>query len=213
MTINTPFPSTAPPHDDASVLRRLAGQAGRWWKDVRAGSRKDEPPVALRPFSFWPGKMSLLSDEAGTEPAPLPGYAFHTDYIPSMGGRLTFKIHLAGLSGTHGELLLHINGLNENGESLAPKTVSVPIDKLVAADGLFEMIRLGEKNCCYALLGTLSPDSDAHAERIEISLTGGDSSDALEARLAAAQREFLAAPGKGPLRKIIARRRATVARC
>lgn len=210
MTINPSFPSTAPRRHEVSLLRRLTGQAGRWWKDVRAGSRKDEAPVRLKPFCFWPGKMSLLSDEGGSDPVPVPGYAFHTEYVPSTGGRMSFRISLPGLTGTRGELLLHINGLTDGNRPIAAKTISVPVEKLVASGGRHEVTRLGEKGCSYALLGTLSADSDARAERIEIDLTGGDSGDALQARLAAARRDFLEAPGKGALKRIVINRRATL---
>jgi len=88
--------------------------------------------------------------------------------------------------------------------------VAVPIEKLMATDGHYDISRLAERGYSYALMGTLTPDSDARADRIEISLRGGDSVEALAVRLAAAQREFLAAPGKGPLKKIIVKRRATL---
>ncbi len=210
MNLDTPISSTGARRPERSLLRRLAGQAARWWKDVRAGSRKDEAPVALKPFCFWPGKMSLLSDEGGTEPVPVPGYAFHTEYVPSMGGRMSFTVRLPGLAATCGELLLHVNGVSDNGVSLPSKVVAVPLEKLIAAGGVYNIGRLAERGYSYALMGTLSPDSDARADRIEISLRGGDSVDALAVRLAAAQREFLAAPGKGALRKIIVNQRANL---
>ncbi len=206
MSIDTPFPDIAPPKDDGSLLRRF----GRWWKDARAGGRKDEVAVPLRPFCFWPGKMSQLSGEGGQDEVPHPGYAFHTEYVPSMGGRLSFRINLPGLKGKQGDLVLSINCMSENGASRQAKIFTVPVAKLVAAGGVHEVSRLGDKGNSYALLGTLTNDSDAHAERIEISLTGGDSSDALGVRLEAARRDFLATPGTGVLKDLIVDRRATL---
>jgi SAM-dependent methyltransferase len=141
---------------------------------------------------------------------PVPGYAFHTEYVLSMGGRLSFRVCLPGLTGSRGELLFSVNALAENGRAAVVKTMSMPIEKLVAAGGRFEITRLGERGCSYALLGILSTDSDARAERIEIELTGGDSAEALDARLAAARQDFLAAPGKGALSRIVVDRRATL---
>lgn len=141
----------------------------------------------------------------------VPGYAFHTDYVPSTGGRLIFRISLPGLTGSRGQLFVNINGLTESGESITPKTLVLPIDRLVADGGTFEMSKLGVPAHSYAIMGTLTDDSDARAERIEISLTGGDSSDALRARYDAARRDFLAAPGQGSLKKLIVKRRATLA--
>jgi len=212
MTINAPITSSAPSKPTGLLLRRAALRARRWWRDLRAGSRREEVPAQLKPFSFWPGKMSLLSGEGGAEPIPVPGYAFHTEYVPSTGGRMSFAIKLPGLTGTRGELVLAVNGLSETGESLPPKIMAIAVDKLVEANGLCEISRLGENGNSYALIGTLTDDSDARAERIEISLTGGDSGDALGARLDAARREFLAAPGKGTLKKHVVRKRATLER-
>jgi len=210
MTINQSFPSIRSPDQTRSLIQRLRLKALRWWNDVSTGSRTEEAPVELKPFCFWPGKMSLLSGEGGSDPVPVPGYAFHTEYVSSTGGSLNYRIALPGLTGSCGDLILSVNGLSPDNESLSPKTVTVPIAKLVEAGGIYEITRLGEKGCSYALLGTLSPDSDAHAKRIQISLTGGDSNDALAARLAAARREFLAAPGKGRLSRIIVKQRATL---
>lgn len=210
MTINAPIPSQTSPLQDRSLLRSIAAKALLWWKDRRSGGRQDEVALSLTPYSFWPGQKSALSGEGGSEPSLVPGYAFHTDYVPSTGGRLNYQIHLAGLLGTRGQLMLNINGVNEFGESVAPKVLAIPIDKLVADGGMVEMSKLGAAGHSYALMGTLTADSDARADRIDISLTGGDSRDALWARLEAARREFLSAPGEGALKKLIVKRRATL---
>jgi len=211
MTINAPIQPRPTSFQDRTLLRTLAIRAHRWWRDLRSGGRRDEAPVMLRPFSFWQGQTSALSGEGGSDPSLVPGYAFHTDYVPSTGGRMYYRIKLPGLSGTRGQLILNINGLTASGESVPPKVAALPIDRLVADGGEIEMSKLASPGHSYAIMGTLTEDSDARAERIEISLTGGDSSDALRARLEAARREFLDAPGTGRLRKLILRRRATLA--
>jgi len=192
------------------LLRSVAVRAVRWWKEMRTGGRRDEVPVPLQPFSFWAGQASALSDEGGSDPSLVPGYAFHTDYVPSTGGRLRYQVRLPGLTGTRGQLMININGLDELGEPLPPKVLSIPVDKLVADGGEIEVTKFASSGHSYAIMGTLSHDADAHAERVEIHLTGGDSGDALAARLEAARREFLSAPGKGALKKTIVRRRATL---
>ncbi|MES2498442.1 MAG: hypothetical protein V4618_20185 [Pseudomonadota bacterium] len=192
------------------MLRSIAVRAVRWWKEMRTGGRRDEVPVPLQPFSFWAGQASALSDEGGTDPSLVPGYAFHTDYVPSTGGRLRYHVRLPGLTGTRGQLIININGLTELGEPLTPKVLSLPVDKLVADGGEIEVTKFASAGHSYAIMGTLSHDADAHAERVEIHLTGGDSSDALAARLEAARREFLSAPGTGALKKTVVRRRATL---
>lgn len=211
MTMNAPFSTRISPQQDGSLLRRLARQAVRWWRERRIGDRKEETPLRLTPFSFWPDRASALSGEGGSEPSPVPGYAFHTDYVPSSGGRLTYRLRLPGLSGTRGQLMLNINGLAEDGETVVPQVIAVPVDKLVADGGEIEVSRLGEHGHSYAIMGTLTEDSDARAERIEISLTGGDNLEGLRVRLEAARREFLAAPGTGALQNIVVKRRATLA--
>gem|GEM_PF-1231155 len=209
MTVNTPIQSPSQ-LQDRSLLRSVAVRAVRWWKEMRTGGRRDEVPVPLQPFSFWAGQASALSDEGGSDPSLVPGYAFHTDYVPSTGGRLRYQVRLPGLTGTRGQLMININGLDELGEPLPPKVLSIPVDKLVADGGEIEVTKFASSGHSYAIMGTLSHDADAHAERVEIHLTGGDSGDALAARLEAARREFLSAPGKGALKKTIVRRRATL---
>lgn len=210
MTANAPIQSRTASLPDRSLLRLMATRAFRWWHDLRTGGRRDEVPVVLRPFSFWAGQASALSGEGGTDPSLVPGYAFHTDYVPSTGGRLRYRVRLPGLTGTRGQLIININGLTESAESVPPKVLTFPIDKLVADGGDFEVTKFGSPGHSYAIMGTLSEDADARAERIEISLKGGDSSDALRARLEAARREFLSAPGTGALKKTVVRRRATL---
>lgn len=210
MTINAPIPARLASQHDKSKIHALIVRAIRWWRDRRSGSRRDEPAVILQPFSFWPGQASALSGEGGSQPSIVPGYAFHTDYVPSTGGRLSFTVRLHGLTGTRGTLMINVNGLGATAEPIAPKTMSVSIDKLVSAGGEVEISKLGLYGHSYALMGTLTDDSDARAERIEISLTGGDSSDALRTRFEAARREFLAEPGRGALRKLVVRQRATL---
>nr|WP_047166521.1 hypothetical protein [Sphingomonas sp. Y57] len=211
MTVNTPIQSRPTSLQDRSLLRLIATRAFRWWHDLRTGGRRDEVAVLLKPFSFWAGQTSALSGEGGADPSLVPGYAFHTDYVPSTGGRLRYRVRLPGLTGTRGQLIININGLTESGESVPPKVLSFPIDKLVADGGEFEVTKFASPHHSYAIMGTLSEDADARADRIEISLKGGDSSDALRARLEAARREFLSAPGTGALKKIVVRRRATLA--
>ncbi len=143
MTANAPIPARASSAQEKSKLRTYVTKAVRWWRDRRSGSRRDEPAMALQPFSFWPGQISALSGEGGDKPSIVSGYAFHTDYVPSAGGRLTYTIRLAGLTGTRGSLILSINMLDENGESLPPKTRSIAIEKLLAADGVVEFSILG----------------------------------------------------------------------
>lgn len=211
MTVNAPIQSRPPLLQDRSLLRSIATRAMRWWRDLRTGGRQDEAPVLLKPFSFWAGQTSALSGEGGTDPSLVPGYAFHSDYVPSTGGRLRYRVRLVGLTGTRGQLIININGLTENGESTLPKVLNFPIDKLVADGGEIEVTKYGSPGFSYAIMGTLGEDTDARAERIEISLKGGDSSDALRARLEAARREFLSAPGSGALKKVVVRRHATLA--
>jgi len=211
MTLNAPISSRTSPSSQRSLLHSVAARAWRWWRDRRTGSRRDEVSLPLRPFSFWPGQISALSGEGGSEPSLVPGYAFHTDYVASTGGRLSYRLHMPGLTGTTGQLIVNINGLTEDGQSVPPKVIAFAIDRLVAEGGEIEVSKLGHPGHSYAIMGTLTGDSDARADRIEISLTGGDSSEALRARYEAARREFLAAPGQGPLKKLVVKRRATLA--
>lgn len=171
--------------------------------------------MALQPFSFWPGQPSALihgdGSGAGTPPDIVPGYAFHTDYIPSSGGRIRFKIRMAGLRARRGTLLIAINRLDSRGVIADPKIKTVSLALLALRGGEIGISMRGGMGFSYAAMGTVSDDSDARADRIEIEVTGGESSDALNLRFETARREFLSAPGTGILAPIIVDRRATLA--
>lgn len=167
--------------------------------------------MSLQPFAFWPGHASALVDGSGTEPPVVQGYAFHTDYVPSSGSKVRFKIRLENLRARSGTLFLAINRLNGQGVVIDPKTKSVPLAELADRGGETEISMRGGLGYTYAVIGTISDDADAHADNVEINMIGGVTSASLDAGFATARRKFLAAPGIGPLAPIIINRRATLA--
>lgn len=211
MTINTPVPTHISPQDDPPLRRRLASLALHMWLDLRSILLRDSAPVPLKPFAFWPGQASALAKSAGTEPALVRGYAFHTDYTPSaQGGRVRYKIRLPGLKATSGKLMLAITRLDELGRGVEPRVKYYSLATLAANGGELRISARGSPGYSYALMGTVSEDADAQADRIEIDMLGGETSDALAKRFEAARREFLAAPGTGILAPIIVNRPATL---
>lgn len=181
------------------------------WRDLRAFPHRNRAPLALKPFSFWPGHASALVDAAGTAAPLVPGYAFHTDYVPSSGGRIRFKVRLPGLRANKGELVIAINRLNGQGGIADPKVKTVSLTSLAERNGEIQISMRGGLGFSYAVMGTVSDDADARADSIEISVTGGESSDALHSRFETARREFLSEPGTGVLAPIIVQRSATLA--
>ncbi|WP_235399196.1 SAM-dependent methyltransferase [Sphingomonas sp. SRS2] len=144
-------------------------------------------------------------------PPIVPGYAFHTDYIPSAGGRIRFKIRLNGLRANKGDLVVAINRLNGQGGIADPKIKTISLASLVERNSEVSISMRGGLGFSYAVMGTVSDDADASADGIEINVTGAESSDALHRRFETARREFLSEPGSGALAAVIVERRATLA--
>lgn len=211
MTINAPISPSASPQDDVSPLRRLVTRGKHIWRDLRSLPHRNRTPIPLKPFSFWPGHASVLVDNGGGEPALVRGYAFHTDYIPSSGGPVRFKINLPGLAATRGELVVAINRLDGQGTVGDSRKKILPLADLVRRGGEAEISMRGSLGYSYAVMGTVTDDSDAHANAIEVSMIGGETPESLNARFAVARRKFLREPGSGPLASIIVNRRATLA--
>ena len=208
--------TTSPAHSGStpvSKLRTLAKRAWAWWQDASTGSRSDEVGVAVEPFCFWHGQRSALTGEGGAEPSLVAGYAFHTGYIASTGGTIRFRIRITGLKATHGKLIVSVNAVDGRGlaSSHKPKIFKFSLRKLAASGDVIEVSELARPGHSYAVMGVLSDDSDAQADSIAISVIGGDSNEALMSRLDAAREGFLAAPGEGPLAKLIVDRQATLA--
>jgi len=202
---SAPFVFRPGPSKSKSLFRSLL----RRWKALKAGSRDDEVCLPLEPLGFWPGRSSALICENGAPASPLDGYAFHTRYVPSTGGRISFRVKLVGLVGTRGKLLISINGINQNGQPLMPKIEKFDLDQLARGRREIEVSTVALFENSYAVTGTLI-GSDAQVASIEVTVTGADSDDAYIARLEAAQRGFLSAPGQGSLADIVVNRKATL---
>ena len=210
MTINTPVPTSPAAQDAPSLLRKMRNLWKHVWRDLRAYPHRDLTPLALKPFSFWPGQASALVDAAGTTPPLVPGYAFHTEYVPSSGGRIRFNIRFSGLRAKRGTLVVAINRLDGQGVIADPKIKTVSLSDLTRRNGEMRISMRGGLGFSYAVTGTVSDDADARADSIAIDVVGGESSEALHGRFEAARRDFLAAPGSGVLAPVILQRRATL---
>lgn len=194
------------------MLRRTIRLARTWWADTKAGRRAHEPVSMLDPFAFWPDQASALVERTATGMGAVAGYAFHTEFVPSSGGTIRFGIRLRNLTATRGRLALQILTIDDRARQrpIAPKVKEVSVAALEANGGVTEISVLGQYCYSYALLGSVTPDCDARADGIEISVQGGDSSKALEVRLNMARRQFLAAPGEGALKDHVVYRPATM---
>lgn len=194
------------------MLKDLRRFAYAWWKDLKNGRRSDEPSISLQPFAFWPTHESAICNTGGTEPSLVPGYAFHTKYVLSTGGTVRFSISLIGLTASKGKLLLSINRLDEQGvpSRARPKVKEIALATLAANGNSIEIAQLGLRSHYYAIMGVLTEDSDARADRIEIWGTGIDNNEAFATRLDAARTAFLSTPGTGILEHYISTERATL---
>lgn len=197
------------PPKKPSVLGQIRQRLLRRWKAIRAGSRDEEVGLAIEPLGFWPHGASAILPDHGSEPAPYDGYAFHTQYVPSTGGSISFRISLPGLTGTRGQLLVNLNILDQYGDLLPPRVETFAIEELLENGGEIQVGTTALFEFSYAVMGTLV-DSDASADAIAITVTGGDSDDAHIARVEAAQRGFLADPGQDELEDLIVSRKASL---
>jgi hypothetical protein len=211
MTMNAPVSAAASPQDNHSWLRRLLLRGRHWWRDILSLPHRDRTPLALQPFSFWPDHASAIVDISGTEPPVAKGYAFHTNYVPSSGSKVSFRIRLDGLRATSGRLHLAINRLNGQGAVAGSITKVMSLTKLAAKGGEAEISMRGGLGYSYAVLGTVSDDSDARADDIIIEMIGGVTAATLSAGFTIARRDFLSAPASGILSPIIVNRPATLA--
>ena len=193
-----------PPNGHAPIKRLL-----QWWKSFRIGRRDDEISVPTEPLGFWPDRASAILRDVPGEPSPIEGYAFHTRYLNSTGGRISFRVSFRDLTGTHGYLVVSINGLDRNGQPLRPVLKKYTLRQLFQADGEVELGTTALHDHTYAVMGTLV-DSDIQVSAIKITVKGADSDDAYLARVEAARRSFLSAPGEGELATIIVDRPATL---
>jgi hypothetical protein len=201
---------------EAEVLtfsQYAARLARTWWRDLKWGRRADEKSLMLEPYAFWPGQESSLTHEGGDQPSLVPGYAFHTNYVPSTGGTIRFRVKFIGLKGTRGKLAVSINVLDSRGLSAIqqPKVKEVSIERLIHDGGIIDINHLGISSHSYAAMGMLTYESDARAEGIEISVQGGDSFDALRTRLEAAQAGFLGEPPSEDMEGLVVVQPATLA--
>ncbi|KRB82434.1 hypothetical protein ASE00_10245 [Sphingomonas sp. Root710] len=211
MTIDAPMPPQASTRTRPSLIRRLVSYWHYAWSDLRSLPHRNRQRVALQPFSFWPGHASALVENAGQEPPLVPGYAFHTNYVQSSGGRIRFLIRFPGLEARTGSLLLSINRLDGLGVLRDSRTRQLPLAEIARAGGETEISMRGRLDCSYAVMGAVTADSDARADQVEIDMIGGEPREALNDRFDIARRTFLAAPGTGPLASHIVQRPATLA--
>lgn len=210
MTMN-PSVSVAPSSPDtAPRLRRLAS-AGRLLLLDMAAALRPRRPLALPPFIFLNGQASRLVDGVGSLPPAIPGYAFHTGFVPARGHRVRFDVELPGLAATTGMFDMAIVRLNESGLMLDPVHKGLPLARLAGQGGRISIDTVASPGYSYAVMATVSEDADARADDVRVTMTGGEASDALDTRFASARRGFLSAPGTGLLSTVIVDRPATLA--
>lgn len=165
---------------------------------------------SLDPFGFWPGHASLIRGLGGSEPAELPGYAFHTPYVYSGGDRLTFYLRFNGLAATAGALTIKVHRLRGKTRpkvDLVRKTVypladlsgEIAID-IAAVDG-----------DSYAIVGLLDRDAEASAAELWIDAERSDDGAPFGVALAAAQQRIFGEAATRGARALLSFDPATIA--
>jgi hypothetical protein len=157
----------------------------------------------LDPFGFWVGHRSLLSREGGDAESAIAGYAFQTDYVSAVGGRVGFRLHLHGLAGSRGSLLLTLSSIDAHGMPGESREYEIPIPRLIARRGRVILSQPAAPDHAYALAGALVGGSDARADHIEVDVAGRQDQEFVRARVRHAREDFLDKPGEDGLARLI----------
>jgi hypothetical protein len=129
------------------------------------------------PFGFWPGRASKLIDRSDVasmlESAP-QDYAFHTPYIFQSPGPFLFEGAFQDLDVARGDLILRIHALDidetRQAECIAVETF--PLKSLQSGGGAFKMTAIAEPETRYALVGTITNQTEAKASGLSLGVNG-----------------------------------------
>jgi SAM-dependent methyltransferase len=129
----------------------------------------DAESMVVDAFGYLPDQSSRLQGLGGSQPASDPSYAFHSTYVATSGGALSFKLQMTGCSASEGTLSLRINALpvKAGSDAVAVKTVEVPLAELASAGEVTLQIAAAG-NRLYALLGNIYDHTDASGGYISI---------------------------------------------
>lgn len=166
---------------------------------------------SLDPFGFFPAMRSCIeglhTGEDGDET-----YVFHTEYIEAGEGPLKFELRFAGLTATHGTIILRVNALKSNGSASSIHTEAVNLDALAKTNEQTVSLRLlAEPDTQYAALGHIYVPCDAKAQGLEVALSRMTDQAAHVKRLFEARERIFTNHSASPVATLISEEPATLA--
>jgi hypothetical protein len=129
-------------------------------------------PVELDPFAFHPGATSRIDGLGGSESAPTPEYVFHTPYVETALGRVTFHARFHDLTAKSGTIMLrvHMLPLEPGSRSSMINSERIALNRLIQQGGEVSVSFEGFHNVVYALVAVLPGETDARASGVTVTL-------------------------------------------
>lgn len=124
------------------------------------------------PFAYFPGDASLIAGLGGKMTGHVPGYVFHTLYVPVARGPAKFTLRFEGLSAERGTLALriHVLPLDQSSHPRLVDSERVPLQRLVHQGGEVSMAFESSRGMSYAVLGQIFDATDAAAAALTVVL-------------------------------------------
>ncbi|MDB5684291.1 MAG: class SAM-dependent methyltransferase [Sphingomonas bacterium] len=124
------------------------------------------------PFAFFPGISSRIIGLGGAVPGHDPSYVFHTPYVRARRGPAEFTVRISGLVATTGTLAvrIHMQPIDLSAHARLMNSERIALARLSEEGGEIRIGFEGYPGMTYAVLGTISDDTDAWAASLTVSL-------------------------------------------
>ncbi|HWI86490.1 MAG TPA: hypothetical protein VNT42_09240 [Sphingomonas sp.] len=128
--------------------------------------------LELDPFAFHLGAASRIRGLGGTAATHDPEYAFHTPYVEAAEGTARFTVRFHGLAARLGTLLLrvHMTPIEPGSATRLVNSERIALNRLIALGGEISIAFEGFRDVVFALVGTVSGETDAAADGLTVTL-------------------------------------------
>lgn len=126
----------------------------------------------LDPFAFHPGVVSSIAGLGGTAATHNPEYAFHTAYVEAAEGPASFTVRFDGLTAKKGTLHLrvHMIPIEPGSATRLVNSERIALNRLIVLGSEISITFEGFRDVVFALVGSVSGDTDAAAEGLTVTL-------------------------------------------
>ncbi|MFD1952218.1 class I SAM-dependent methyltransferase [Sphingomonas arantia] len=155
----------------------------------------------LRPFGLWPDVPSAITGLGGTGGATDATYVFHSEYVTTRAGQVTFSGRFQDLRATKGKLRIRVRAMPYGSEaSTTAKTTVLRLTDVAAQDGRWSVTLNARPGYYHAIMGRLVEDTDAAASSLSLDMDGWGDGSAHKAKMLDAKKTVFArgsAVGRG----------------